>query len=117
MSNPNPEYVDKPLEDWTSDDVAEWMDDNELFYTASLPMKDLDGRSMCELLKVMHTSESRGFAAAEWIEFLSNSFSIDKVAAMRFSFSLRKLLKEWSAALWAQNPDYEAPVLILPYPS
>ena len=102
MSNPNPEYVDKPLEDWTSDDVAEWMDDNELFYTASLPMKDLDGRSMCELLKVMHTSESRGFAAAEWIEVQSQA-DIFKISLLGL-----KLVAIWvsffsmEAAEWAQ---------------
>ena len=115
-ADPNPpEYVNKALELWTSDDVAEWMDDNQLFYMASLPMKDLDGKCMCELLKILHASDSRGHPEG-FNNFLATGFVLDAVGALKFTFCLRQLLVAWQKAKKKENPNYEGDDFILPYP-
>ena len=109
MSDQSVEYKDKRLQEWTSDDVSQWLEDNDLFYMASMAMKELDGKAMCELLYLQHAAQSRG-TPTDWINFLASSLLIDFPAALSLSYSLRQLLKHWKKSLdRAVKPEEDAP--------
>ena len=115
MSFGGPEYSNKTLEDWTENDVAEWLEDNDLFYGASLPMKEIDGRSMCELLLLLDQLTAAK-TLHNWHPYLKSNFGIDSICALRFTYSLRQLLKQWKTALKNKNADSGVNELHLMYP-
>ena len=82
MSFNSPEYTTKSLEEWSEDDVAEWLEDNDLFYGATLGMKELDGRSLCELLLLLDQLTNSNILH-NWYPYLKSNFGIDSVAALR----------------------------------
>ena len=94
MAEDCPEYANKPIELWSEDDVAQWLESCGLFYSASLPMRELDGRALSELLLLQNSFESSSKPNC-WFEYLSKSFSIDGPTSLKFSHELRQLLMRW----------------------
>ena len=94
MAEDCPEFLNKSIESWSEDDVAQWLESCGLYYSASLPMRELDGRALSELLFLIDSFQ-KSSKPNNWYEYLSESLTIDGPTALKFSHELRQLMLRW----------------------